>query len=134
MMADDHTLRVLIVDDERTMQVLLSKLVQQCGCRVVARADNGKAGLQLFKEKLPDIVFLDINMPKMDGMELLENIREESSDVQICMVSADAYSDSVKKAITLGISGFIVKPLTISRVETVINKIRGELQARLSDG
>ncbi len=129
---DENLLTAIIIDDEQTMQVLLSKLLKQCDCKVVGRADNGKEGVKLFQTRKPDLVFLDINMPKQDGMETLEKIHEEDANATVCMVSADAYTDNVKKAVSLGVKGFIVKPLTIRRVEDFIARIRAERAASAS--
>jgi YesN/AraC family two-component response regulator len=126
---DDHQLTAIVIDDETTMQVLLSKLLKQCGCRVVGRAGNGRDGLELFLSKRPDITFMDINMPRQDGMETLEKMRQECPDARICMVSADAFSTNVKKAVALGAAGFIVKPLTIRRVEDFVARVRADSSA-----
>lgn len=120
---------VMIVDDEQTMRSLLIKLLRQCGCEVIGQAEDGKSAYSLFLDKRPNILFLDINMPKLNGIELLEKIREEDKEVHICMVSADAFTDVVKKAAGLGISGFIVKPLTIHRIEAFINRTRKAMAA-----
>ncbi len=120
----EQELTALIVDDEQTMRSLLAKLLHQCGCSVIGHADNGKDGYQQFTAREPDIVFLDINMPRQNGMELLEKIRAENSDVHICMVSADAFAENVKRAAELGVDGFVVKPVTLERIEKVIQRIR----------
>ncbi len=122
----------VIVDDEQTMRELLTKLLRQCGCTVIGRGENGKEALELLKNKNPDLLFLDINMPKLNGMELLEQIDRDEYAAEICMISADAFSDNVKKAVSLGVSGFIVKPLTLQRVEDYINRAKDKIRTRRS--
>ncbi len=118
--ADFFTPRVLIADDEQTMRSLLSDLLRQEGCNVVAKAENGLMAFEFYKSKSPDMIFLDINMPEEDGIDVLKRIREEDKEVFICMVSADAYPATVKEAVTQGVSGFVVKPLSQSRIHDVV--------------
>lgn len=128
----EETFTAILVDDEHTMRVLLTKLLRQCGCTVVGRGENGKDALELLSIKKPDLLFLDINMPKLNGMELLEQIDKEDISAEICMISADAFSDNVKRAVELGVSGFIVKPLTLQRIESFINRAKEKIRARRS--
>ena len=114
------TPRVLIADDEQTMRTLLADLLRQEGCKVVARAVNGIEAFEFYKSKKPDIIFLDINMPEEDGIDTLKRIREEDKETFVCMVSADAYPETVKRAVSQGVSGFVVKPLSQSRVHDVV--------------
>lgn len=115
-----NTPRVLIADDEQTMRTLLSDLLRQEGCKVIAKAVNGVEAFEFYKSKKPNMIFLDINMPVEDGIDVLKRIREEDKDVFICMVSADAYPETVREAVTLGVSGFVVKPLSQSRIHDVV--------------
>ena len=119
-----YTPTVLIADDEQTMRSLLGDLLRQEGCRVIAKAANGIEAYELYTSKKPDLVFLDINMPEENGIEALKKIRAEDHDVFICMVSADAYPETVKAAVAEGVSGFIVKPLCQSRIHDVVASFR----------
>ena len=112
--------RVLIADDEQTMRTLLADLLRQEGCKVIARAANGVEAFEFYKSKKPDMIFLDINMPEEDGIDVLKRIREEDKETFICMVSADAYPETVREAVTLGVSGFVVKPLSQSRIHDIV--------------
>lgn len=112
--------RVLIADDEQTMRTLLADLLRQEGCKVIARAVNGIEAFEFYKSKKPDMIFLDINMPEESGIDLLKRIREEDKETFICMVSADAYPETVKEAVSQGVSGFVVKPLSQSRIHDVV--------------
>ena len=115
------TRRVLIADDEPAMRTLLADLLRKENCEVIARAENGAEAIELYREKQPDIIFLDINMPEVSGIDALKQIREEDKGTFICMVSGDAYPETVKSAVALGVSGFVVKPLSQSRIHDVIS-------------
>lgn len=130
MSKETETFSAVIVDDEQTMRELLTKLLRHCGCTVIGRGENGREALQLLENKEPDLLFLDINMPKLNGMELLEKIDKEKVSAEICMISADAFSDNVKKAVKLGVSGFIVKPLTQQRIENFVNQAKEKIRKR----
>ncbi|MBT6479232.1 MAG: response regulator [Gammaproteobacteria bacterium] len=110
----------MIADDEQTMRTLLGDLLRWEGCEVVAKAADGLEAYDLFKTKKPEIIFLDINMPQEDGIGALKKIRADDPKVFICMVSADAYPETVKEAVAQGVSGFIVKPLSQTRVHDVV--------------
>ncbi len=106
------------------MRTLLADLLRQEGCKVIARAANGIEAFEFYKSKKPDMVFLDINMPEEDGIDVLKRIREEDKETFICMVSADAYPETVKEAVSLGVSGFVVKPLSQNRIHDVVVNYR----------
>lgn len=123
-MSNSNPPRVLIADDEQTMRTLLADLLRQEGCKVIARASNGVEAFEFYKAKQPDMIFLDINMPEEDGIDVLKRIREEDKESFICMVSADAYPETVREAVGLGVSGFVVKPLSQSRIHDVVVNYR----------
>lgn len=107
---------VLVVDDDRMTVELLQYFLRNEGYHVVGEASNGvDAVMQCVKLK-PDIVLLDINMPKMDGLQALEEIRKANPAAMVLMVSADATMDKVKEALKKGAAGFVVKPLKPSSV------------------
>ncbi len=113
------------------MRTLLADLLRHEGCKVIARAENGVEAFEFYEQKKPDMIFLDINMPEESGIDVLKRIRQEAGDKEtfICMVSADAYPATVKEAVTQGVSGFVVKPLSQSRIHDVVEnfyKARGK--------
>ena len=74
----------------------------------------------------PDIVLLNINMPKMDGLQALEEIRKANPAVKVLMISADSTTDKVKEALNKGAVGFVVKPLKPAKVLTMIETCMSE--------
>ena len=91
---------------------------------IVIEATGGQEGIDLFKENSPDIVFLDIHMPKISGYEVSEEIRkmDNGKNVPIIAISAGTLSDEKEKCIKAGMNDFITKPASISVIQKVIEK------------
>lgn len=117
--------RVIIVDDSQFIVKQLSQIFMSRDFEVVGSANNGRKGLELYKEKYPEVDFvtLDITMPEMDGLETLKHIREADPNAMVIMVTALGTADAVKEAIKLGAKGYIVKPLDREKVLERIGQI-----------
>ena len=120
---------VLVVDDDRMMQELLKFILRSESYPIIGQASNGADAVMQCGELKPDIVLLDINMPKMDGLQALEEIRKASPATMVLMVSGDATMEKVKEALKKGAAGFVVKPL---KPASVLDKIRTCMQERQS--
>ena len=107
---------VLVVDDDNLMREMLKAILRSEEYQVVGEASNGEDALALCARLKPRLVLLDINMPKMDGLQALEEIRKVSPATIVLMVSAEATMDRVNEAIKKGASGFVVKPLNQASV------------------
>jgi two-component system chemotaxis response regulator CheY len=114
---------VLIVDDLTFIKMVLKDLVEKAGFRVVGEASDGEEALRLFEEKRPDVVLMDITMPKMDGLTALQKILEKDPEAKIIMCSALGQQRLILQAIQLGAKDFIVKPFRPERVIGSIKKI-----------
>jgi two-component system chemotaxis response regulator CheY len=114
---------VLIVDDLTFIKMVLKDLVEKAGFRVVGEASDGEEALRLFAEKRPDIVLLDITMPKMDGLTALRKILETDPEAKVIMCSALGQQRLILQAIQMGAKDFIVKPFRPERVIGAIKKI-----------
>jgi two-component system chemotaxis response regulator CheY len=114
---------VLIVDDLTFIKMVLKDLVEKAGFRVVGEASDGEEALRLFAEKRPDIVLLDITMPKMDGLTALRKILETDPEAKVIMCSALGQQRLILQAIQMGAKDFIVKPFRPERVIGSIKKI-----------
>lgn len=120
MQAPKKPLKAVIADDDLTTRNALRLLLREHGIQVVAEAGDGDKAVELCDSNLPDLVFLDINMPKLDGLQVAETIRRRIPDIGIIMVSAVPTMDNVQKALQAGINGFIVKPFSAVKVMEVI--------------
>lgn len=102
---------VLIIDDSVFIRGMLKDILKRKGIPILGEASDGEAGLEKYKEILPTIVFLDINMPKKSGLEVLSSIRSSGdNNTIIVMISAQGQSEILAKSLTQGANDFIVKP------------------------
>lgn len=107
--------RVLAVDDVPFMRKMLSDILTSCGF-VFFEASGGKEALSTLKKERFDVVLLDINMPEMDGLEVLEKIKRSYPELPVVMLSARCDEETVRRALELGASGFVAKPFQASAV------------------
>lgn len=107
---------VLVVDDDSLMREMLKAILRSEEYQVVGEASNGEDAIALCARLKPKLVLLDIQMPKMDGLQALEAIRKAQPAVKVIMVSAEATMDKVTEAIKKGAAGFVVKPFNAARV------------------
>ena len=112
---------VLIVDDSRTSRRLLKDILERAGYTVVAEAINGKEGVAYYVKFKPDIVTMDITMPEMDGIEALRQIKRESPDAKVIMITAAGQKEKMVEAVKLGAAEFIAKPFI---EETVLEALK----------
>jgi len=117
---EQRKVHVLLVDDEQDFLEPVSFWLQSKGYRVTT-ANSGQAALDVIHRGTPDIVFLDIHMPGMDGLETLRHIRETHKDLPVIIVTA-VYQDekNFSTANKLGISGFFPKQSTLSELTSII--------------
>jgi CheY-like chemotaxis protein len=125
-------INVLIVDDDEINNFIAAKLIKKVNeLSSVQTSLNGLEGINYIKslldnqEKMPDVIFLDINMPIMNGWEFLDEYEKIKSLVQketsIYMLSSSVYNDDIKKAETYtSVKKFISKPLTLEKLENLI--------------
>lgn len=114
-------LRVLIVDDEPSICESLAGVLTDEGCHVIT-ASNGRQGLIEFKVQRPDIVFLDIWMPGMDGIATLQALREADDSVPVVIMSGHATIDTAVRATKLGAFEVLEKPLDLDRILRLVEQ------------
>lgn len=118
--------RVMVVDDDRPMREMLKAILRGEDYQVV-----GEAAVALCGKLKPTLVLLDIMMPKMDGLQVLEEIHSEQPAIKVLMVSAEATMDKVRSAIRKGAAGFVVKPFNAGCVlDRVRECVKGEANVR----
>ena len=102
--------RVLIVEDERTALQALGSLISDEGYEVL-KAESGADGLRLARQEKPDLALLDIRLPDLDGLTLLERLRAENSGVAVIIMTADTSSSNAIRATRLGAFDYVSKPI-----------------------
>jgi len=117
--------RFLIVDDFSTMRRILRNLLKEIGFGNAEEAEDGVVALNMLKTSKFDFVVSDINMPNMNGFELLKNVRSDEAlkTIPFLMVTAEAKKDDIVQAAQGGASGYIVKPFTKATLEEKVQKI-----------
>lgn len=111
--------RILVVDDERSMREMLSILLEREGYEAV-EARNGQEALQLFEASLFDLVISDIQMPGINGIELLSRIKQLSPDVPVLMITAFATAEQAVDAIKLGAFHYFTKPFNNDEIRALV--------------
>ena len=118
--------RLLIVDDSNIMRRRIERSQQFEELEVVGSAANGVEALELFEKTDPDLVTMDLTMPRMDGIECIENIVRLKPDVRILVISALADKATAIDAMEKGANGFLNKPFTDRQLNDAIAElIRG---------
>ena len=116
--------RVLIVDDALIMRKRIGNIAAEAGWTVAGEAVNGIEAISLFEQENPDLVTLDIVMPKMDGVATLRQLMADHPAARVVMVSAVDQKEKLKECIDLGAMDFIVKPFQQSRLRSFFDKYR----------
>ena len=113
--------RALIVDDSSVMRKIVERSLRQAGLDslVVMEAASGAEGLEMLKARPVDLILSDINMPSMDGLEFLRQIRAQNlaPGVPVVMITTESSEEHVKQAIQAGARGYIRKPFTAEQVK-----------------
>ena len=104
--------RVLVAEDHPGVRAGICALVQLHGAvRVVAEARDGQEALALIEKHLPDVVLLDISMPRLDGIQVAQQVRERFPDVRVIVLSLHSDAQHVQRAVRAGAAGYLVKDL-----------------------
>jgi len=125
-------MKFLVVDDFATMRRIVRNLLKESGYGNVDEAEDGSMALQMLKQGKYDFVISDINMPNMNGFEMLRQIRAQPSlkELPVLMVTAEAKKEDIINAAQIGASGYIVKPFTKATLEEKLVKIISKLQVQ----
>jgi two-component system chemotaxis response regulator CheY len=121
---------VLIVEDDSATRRLYRFLLSNGGY-VVLEAEDGVAALEQIASKQCDLVITDMNMPRMDGMELIRNIRRDYPDTYVILITAFGTPDTQKQAIKIGANDYLAKPFDFEELE---RRVRHFFQARTAGG
>jgi two-component system chemotaxis response regulator CheY len=123
-MTEQSILKVLIVDDYDMTRTLLKIILRGQRFEIVGEAEDGEEGVAMCEKLRPDLVLLDVMMPKLNGIEALAKIKESSHQPMVLMVSGAEDEKIVSQALNLGASGYIVKPFNTASVIETLNQAR----------
>jgi len=124
-------IRFLIVDDFPTMRRIVRNLLKEIGHQTADEAEDGVAALAKLRSAPFDFVVSDLNMPNMNGFELLRQIRADDKlkTLPVLLVTAEAKKEDIVTAAQIGASGYIVKPFTKATLEEKLGKILQKMAA-----
>ena len=124
-MAADLNMKILVIDDSGTMRVMFKQMLNKAGFDNIVIAVNGKDGLEKVKEEKPDLIVSDWNMPVMDGLELLKELRkiDEYKDLPFIMATAQSDKASQNDIMDAGGDGHVPKPFDENQIKKAIEKV-----------
>ncbi len=130
----DKNLRFLVVDDFSTMRRIVRNLLIELGFVNIDEAEDGEIALRKLQEGNFDFVVSDWNMPNMDGLTMLQNVRASDTlkTIPVLMVTAEAKKENIVAAAQAGASGYIVKPFTAATLDEKLQKIFQNLANKAS--
>jgi two-component system chemotaxis response regulator CheY len=121
----DKNMKILVVDDFSTMRRIIKNLLRDLGFTNIQEADDGNTALPMLQQGDFDFVVTDWNMPGMQGIDLLKEIRKDDnlSHLPVLMVTAEAKREQIIQAAQAGVNGYIVKPFTAVTLKEKLDKI-----------
>jgi two-component system chemotaxis response regulator CheY len=121
----DKNMKILVVDDFPTMRRIVRNLLKELGFGNVDEAEDGAAGLARLRSGGFEFVISDWNMPNLDGLEMLKEIRADAAlaHLPVLMVTAESKKENIIAAAQAGASGYVVKPFTAATLDEKLSKI-----------
>lgn len=113
---------VLIIDDVPSVREYLRQTLMLLGISQVSEASNGSLGISSYTKQHQDVVFLDIELPDCDGKSLLRQLKEINPNANVIIMTAHSTVENVQQSILAGACGFIAKPFSAKKIESVLMK------------
>lgn len=110
----------VIVDDDKNIRDVFTDILELLGLKVIAKGNDGNEAVHLYSEHKPDLLFIDINMPKYDGFYAIEKIREFEPNAKIVVVTADFTQETQNKLEELGTTAVIYKPFDQLQIKRIL--------------
>jgi two-component system chemotaxis response regulator CheY len=120
--------KILIADDTTFMREMLKSALDPEKFQIIGEATDGEKAVEFYKEKKPDLLILDINMPKMNGIDALTEVIKYDPNANVIMCSDQKYENMIVMAIKRGAKDFVIKPFTSSDVITAVNKVFPDIE------
>lgn len=118
--------RYLVVDDSEFARRNMTKILTSVGGEAAGFAVNGREAIEQYMKLKPDLVFMDITMPEMEGVEAVQEIMDRDAAAKIVMVSSNGYQEMIKAALESGAKHFLTKPVEPKQVASVVSFVLGE--------
>lgn len=123
--------RILIVDDSPGMRAVLRRVIDLAGVPVETcqTACNGRAALETLRRERVDLILSDINMPEMNGEELLAELKKDEAlrEIPVLVISTDATSIRMQRMLKLGAAGYVIKPFQPETLRSEVERVLGEV-------
>ena len=122
-------LKVLLVDDEKLERILIRKGFpwEENGFEIIGEAESGRDALEFIRTRRPDLVLTDISMANTDGLEFTERLMEKFPGIHVVMITGYREFDYARQAVKLGVDDFLLKPINVTEVGKVVEKIKAEI-------
>lgn len=120
----DKALTAIVIDDDKDVRELFSEYLMMNRINVIGIGHNGKKAVELYQEKNPDIVFVDLAMPEYDGIFALQNIRKIDPKAKIIIITGNLQNDIAKMLDGLNPDKILQKPFEVDKIVETINEIR----------
>lgn len=114
---------VLVVEDSDMIRNITCRMLKKMGCGSVVESENGRIALEKMSECDFDLIFSDIDMPEMNGLELVEKVREQKKSLPIVILSSHTEKDIQDRAFELGVNDYLTKPLSPAILSGAIAKV-----------
>ena len=124
--------KILLIEDDYKIRFLLKRLLEKRFILALSEAENGLKGLEVYKAEAPFLIFLDLGMPVMNGVEFLEELRKTDTQTPVVVVTCFNSKEAVHQMVALGITDYLVKTDFILRLEEritdILEKVRKSLR------
>jgi len=131
-LTEQHSARILIAEDEANLRLVLQKELERLGYRVQA-APDGEAALRKLEETNVDVLLCDINMPRVDGMEVLRRVHERPNPPEVIMLTGQATVETAVEAMKLGAYDYLTKPYTIDELDVRVKQAAEKRHLRVDN-
>lgn len=131
-MSEAQTTRLLVAEDEANLRLVLQKELQRLGYRVQV-APDGEAALRRLEESNVDVLLCDINMPRMDGMELLRRVQERPNPPEVIMLTGNGTIETAVEAMKIGAYDYLTKPYTINELDVRVRQAAEKRRLRVDN-
>ncbi len=125
-------MKILVAEDEQRTRQGMCSLIRSLGneYEIVGQASNGQLAFEMIQQLRPDVVFVDIKMPFLDGLSMVQAVRAHGLQTEFVVVSAYADFGFAQQSISLDVAGYLLKPLTRAEAEAVLKKVAGRIEER----